>query len=435
MGTSLVSPDTPTTAVTIAKPVGPICNLHCEYCYYLDKAELFAGDERFKMSDSVLRDYLAQAIAGAHGSPVHVVWHGGEPLLAGRAFYERAFAIQAELAPEGWRWLNSFQTNGTLLDDRWADFIAEHRIAVGLSLDGGPDTHDALRHDRRGRATHHRVLEALARLRARGVEPDVLCTVNATTAAEPLAVYRFLRDLGVSWIQFIPVVARDRDGAVTPESVDPAAFGDFLNEIFDEWVRHDVNRVVVQGFLEGLFVTANGRGTLCVTSETCGQVLAVEHDGSVYACDHFVDPEHRLGSVTSDSLIDLASSPSQVAFGQAKRDALPTQCRQCPVLSFCRGGCPKDRFTTTDDAEAGLNYLCEGYRRFYGHARARLERMGELALAGQRPSSIMGELAVEDAQRLRAFQLARRNDPCPCGSGRKYKHCCLATGHARNVGA
>ena len=427
MATALSSPSTATTAVTIAKPVGPICNLHCEYCYYLDKADLFAPDERFRMSEPVLRAYLTNAIAGAHASPVHVVWHGGEPLLAGRAFYERAFAIQAELAPEGWTWLNSFQTNGTLLDDSWADFIAEHHIAVGLSLDGGPTTHDALRRDRHGRSTQHRVLDALARLRARGVEPDVLCTVNAVTAAHPLAVYRYLRDLGVSWIQFIPVVARDHDGAVTPESVEPAAFGDFLMAIFDEWVRHDVNRVVVQGFLEGLFVTSNGRGTLCVSSETCGQVLAIEHDGSVYACDHFVDVEHRLGSVLNDSLLDLAASPSQVAFGEAKRDALAAQCRDCTVLRFCRGGCPKDRFALSDDAKSVLNYLCEGYRRFYTHARANLERMGALAVAGARPSSIMAELAVEDAKRARSFELAGRNDPCPCGSGRKYKHCCLAT--------
>ena len=420
-----------TTAVTIVKPVGPICNLDCEYCYYLDKTELFDHDERYRMSDDVLRAYLTSAIAGSSAPPVHVVWHGGEPLLAGRAFYERAFAIQAELAPTGWTWLNSFQTNGTLLDDNWADFIATHHIAVGLSLDGGPVTHDALRHDRRGRATHHRVLEALARLRARGVEPDILCTVNAATAAKPLEVYRYLRDTGASWIQFIPVVARDSDGAVTPQSVDPAAFGDFLIAIFDEWVRHDINRLVVQGFLEGLFVTSHGHGSLCVSAETCGTVLVVEHDGSVYACDHFVDADHRLGSVRTDELIDLVGSPAQVAFGRAKRDALPTTCQRCPVLQFCRGGCPKDRFIVTEDTEPGLNYLCEGYRRFFGHARENLERMGELVLAGARPSSIMGELAADDARRARSFQLAGRNDSCPCGSGRKYKHCCLATGGPR----
>ncbi len=431
METARSNPSDASSAVTIVKPVGPICNLDCDYCYYLAKTELFASDERYRMTEDVLRAYLASAIAGTKASPVHVVWHGGEPLLAGRAFYERAFAIQAELAPEGWTWLNSFQTNGTLLDDNWADFLAANHVAVGLSVDGGPATHDALRHDRRGRATHHRVLDALARLRARGVEPDILCTVNAATAARPLEVYRYLHDLGVTWIQFIPIVARDRDGVVTPESVGPAEFGDFLIAIFDEWVRHDINRLVVQGFLEGLFVTTNGRGTLCVTAETCGQVLAIEHDGGVYTCDHFVDPEHRLGSVLTDQLLDLASSPAQVAFGQAKRDALPAQCQRCLVLSFCHGGCPKDRFTLSEDSEPGLNYLCEGFRRFYTHARANLERMGELVRVGTRPSSIMGELADDEARRERRFQLAGRNDPCPCGSGRKYKHCCLTTRQTR----
>lgn len=431
MDTAPSSATRTTTALTIVKPVGPICNLDCDYCYYLDKTKLFADDERYRMPEDVLRDYLASAIAGTSTPPVHVVWHGGEPLLAGRAFYERAFAIQAELAPPGWTWLNSFQTNGTLLDDNWADFIATHHVAVGLSLDGLPATHDALRHDRRGRATHQRVLDALARLRARGVEPDILCTVNAETAARPLEVYRYLRDLGVSWIQFIPVVARDARGTVTAQSVEAAAFGDFLIAIFDEWVRHDINRLVVQGFLEGLFVTSNGRGTLCVSAETCGHVLAVEHDGSVYSCDHFVDAGHRLGSVRTEQLIDLATSPAQITFGEAKRNTLPAQCQSCPVLHFCRGGCPKDRFTLTDESEPGLNYLCEGYRRFFTHARANLERMGELALAGDRPSNIMGELADDDARRARTFRLAGRNDPCPCGSGRKYKHCCLTTREPR----
>ncbi len=413
------------TSVSIAKPVGPICNLHCDYCYYLDTVDLFARDERFRMSEQVLERYVAGAIAGAIASPVHFVWHGGEPLLAGRAFYESAFELQRRYLPAGWTCLNSMQTNGTLLDDRWASFIAEHHVAVGLSIDGHPAAHDRLRRDRRGRETHARVLAALARLRTHGVEPDILCTVNAVSAADPLTLYRYLRDLGVSWIQFIPVVARDHDGVVTAQSVTPEAFGAFLCAVFDEWVRHDVNRLVVQGFLEGLFVTTSGHGTLCVSAETCGQVLAIEHDGSVYSCDHFVDRAHRLGSLRTDSLSQLANSTRQQDFAAAKRDALPTECRDCTVLAFCRGGCPKDRFTSTAAGEPGLNYLCAGYRRFFEHARTHLERMGELVARRQRPSLIMAELADAEASRERSFQLARRNDPCPCGSGRKFKNCCL----------
>ncbi len=421
--------------MSIAKPVGPVCNLKCDYCYYLDTTSLFPRNERFRMSDEVLRAYVTGAIAGAGTSPVHFVWHGGEPLLAGRAFYEDAFELQREYLPTGWTCLNSFQTNGTLLDDRWASFIADNHVAVGLSIDGTSITHDRLRRDRHGRATHARALSALTRLRAHGIEPDVLCTINAATAKEPLAVYRYLRDLGISWIQFIPVVARDDDGAVTAESVTPDEFGSFLCAIFDEWVRHDVNRLVVQGFLEGLFVTTDGRGTLCVSAETCGQVLAIEHDGSVYSCDHFVDVSHRLGSLREDHLGDLANSPRQVRFGADKRDTLPNQCRNCSVLVFCRGGCPKDRFASSATGEPGLNYLCGGYRRFFEHARPQLERMGVLVSKRQRPSLIMSELAAAEATRDEAFRRARRNDPCPCGSGRKYKHCCLAsrTGESSNT--
>ncbi len=419
------SPRTP-TAVTIAKPVGPICNLDCDYCYYLDTVDQFAAGERFRMTDAVLEEYVAGAIAGSHTSPVHFVWHGGEPLLAGREFYARAFELQRRHLPEGWTCLNSIQTNGTLLDDRWASFIAEHHVAVGLSIDGPPTSHDRFRHDRRGRATHARAVAALARLRAHGVEPDVLCTVNAETAAHPMEVYRFLRGLEISWIQFIPVVARDSAGVPSPESVSPSAFGSFLCDIFDEWVHHDINRLVVQGFLEGLFVTSGGHGTLCVSAETCGQVLAVEHDGGVYSCDHFVTPDFRLGSVRTDDLGELVNSPRQRTFGDAKRDALPAQCRDCCVLAFCRGGCPKDRFALSATGESGLNFLCDGYRMFFEHARPYLERMGALTAAGRRPSSIMTELAGADIARQESFHRARRNDPCPCGSGHKYKLCCLS---------
>ncbi len=408
----------PTT--TIIKPVGPRCNLECTYCYYLPTAASFPPDERFTMSDQVLEAVVAQALAAAPGPVVHFVWHGGEPLLAGRAFYERAFAFQERRAPAGWTVTNSIQTNGTLLDERWADFLVAHRVAVGLSIDGSARTHDRLRPDRRGRPTYARARAAFERLSQRGAPPDVLCTVNAETAARPAEVYDSLTGLGARWIQFIPVV-EEADGSPTPAAVSAHAYGEFLTTIFDRWVRHDIDRVVVQTFFEGLLAAAGRPGSLCVSAETCGQVLAVEHDGSVYSCDHFVRPAFRLGSVLEDSLLDLATSAGQLAFGRAKRDSLDPECLTCPVLAYCHGGCPKDRGRY--GSPTGRNALCAGYRAFYVHAAPLLTRMAELAANGGRASSVMDELAVSEQSLRTGLAAAGRNDPCPCGSGRKFKRC------------
>ena len=408
----------PTT--TIIKPVGPRCNLNCAYCYYLPTAASFPPDERFTMSTTVLEAVVAQALEAAPGPVVHFVWHGGEPLLAGRPFYQRAFALQERLAPAGWTVTNSIQTNGTLLDERWADFLVAHRVAVGLSIDGSARTHDRLRPDRRGRPTHERASAAFARLRQRGAPPDVLCTVNAETAARPSEVYEALLGLGARWIQFIPVV-EETDGSPAPAAVSARAYGEFLTAIFDRWVRHDIDRVVVQTFFEGLLAAAGRPGSLCVSAETCGQVLAIEHDGSVYSCDHFVRPEFQLGSVLDDSLGALATSARQQAFGLAKRDAIDAACLACPVLAYCHGGCPKDRGRY--GSPSGRHALCAGYRAFYLHAAPLLTRMAELAATGGRASSIMTELAFAEKPLRTSLAQAGRNDLCPCGSGRKFKHC------------
>ena len=407
-------------STTIIKPVGPRCNLDCTYCYYLPTAASFPPDERFTMPPAVLEAVVTQALAAAPGPVVHFVWHGGEPLLAGRPFYERAFALQERLTPAGWTVTNSIQTNGTLLDDRWADFLVAHRVAVGLSIDGSARTHDRLRLDRRGRPTYQRARAGFERLSQRGAPPDVLCTVNAETAARPLEVYDSLTGLGARWIQFIPVV-EEADGSPTPAAVSAGAYGAFLTAIFDRWVRHDIDRVVVQTFFEGLLAAAGRPGSLCVSAETCGQVLAVEHDGSVYSCDHFVRPEFQLGSVLVDSLATMATSARQHAFGQAKRDALDPECAVCPVLAYCHGGCPKDRGRY--GSPLGRNALCAGYRAFYLHAAPQLTRMAELAATGGRASSIMAELAASEDSLRAQFAHAGRNEPCPCGSGRKFKQC------------
>ena len=411
--------------VVMAKPIGPLCNLACDYCYYLGKTSLFPAGERYRMSDGVLEAHVRSFIEASPGPLVCFAWHGGEPTLAGLAFYRRVVELQRRHLPSGWRCINNLQTNGTRLDDGWCAFLAEHGFAVGLSVDGPARFHDRSRPDRRGNPTHARAMRGLARLRAHGVEPDVLCTLNARTAAAPLEVYRFFLDEGVRWVQFLPVVERAADGGVTERSVAPGTMASFLCTIFDEWVRHDVGRIVVQNFAEALLVVSGTPANLCVMSETCGRVLALEHDGGVYACDHFVDPGHRLGNVVQDGLCALVGSPAQVAFGEAKRASLPAVCRSCPVGFLCNGGCPKDRFAFAPDGEPGLNHLCEGYRVSFEHMLPHLERMVRLGRSGQGVAAIMGVLAVEERAERQRWRAASRNDPCPCGSGRKYKHCCL----------
>ncbi len=416
--------------VVMAKPVGAVCNLDCEYCYYLPKASLAVGGPA-RMTPDVLEAYVRSMIEAAPGPLVHFVWHGGEPTLAGVDFYRRAVDLQHAALPDGWRCVNSLQTNGTLLDDRWGAFLASERFAVGLSLDGPAHIHDAGRPDRRQRPTHARTMRGLAVLRDHGIEPDVLCTVTARSAAEPLAVYRFFLEQQVRWLQFLPVVERTPGGGTSGRSVPAEALGTFLCTVFDEWVRHDVGAIAVQTFMEGMVAWAGGSPTLCVMAETCGRALALEHDGGVYACDHFVDAGHRLGDVATDGLGALVDSPPQAAFGAAKRDGLTAACLDCPVLRMCRGGCPKDRFGTSPEGEPGHNVLCAGYRAFFEHAEPLLARLDGLARRGRPLATIVDHLRVEEADLEAPWRAAGRNDPCPCGSGRKYKHCCLGVHRTR----
>ena len=383
--------------VVMAKPVGPVCNLDCGYCYYLGKRDLFPAGERFRMGHDVLEAYVRSFIEASPGPVVHFVWHGGEPTVAGLDFYREAVAVQARHLPPGWTCLNNLQTNGSLLDDDWCAFLAEHGFAVGLSIDGPARIHNAGRPDRGDRPTHARVMRGLHRLRAHGVEPDVLCTLNSVTASAPLEVYDFFLEEGIGWLQFLPVVSRDGTGNLSAWSVAPEAMGEFLCAIFDAWIRHDVDRIGIQNFLEALLVVAGAPANLCVMAPTCGRALVVEHDGSVYACDHFVDAERCLGNVATDSLGSLVDSAAQVAFGRAKHDTLPAHCLSCPVGFLCQGGCPKDRFATTPDGEPGLNHLCAGYRRFYDHALPHLERMATLVTAGQPLAAIMGDMDIGQA--------------------------------------
>lgn len=407
--------------VVMAKPVGPICNLECSYCYYLDTARLYDRPHQFQMSDDLLETYIRQYIEASPGPVVHFVWHGGEPALAGLDFYRRAVELQRRYLPAGWTCWNNLQTNGTLLDDEWCSFLAAEHFAVGLSIDGTARLHDAYRKDRRGRGTYALVAAAARRLQAHGIQPDLLCTVTSAAAEEPLNVYRALRDIGTGWVQFLPIVRRGPDGGVTPESVTPEAYGRFLCAVFDQWAHHDIGKLNVQFFVETSLVWGGGSANLCWMAPTCGRVLVVEHDGAVYACDHFVTPEHRLGDLDDAHLGALVDAPAQLQFGADKQDRLPAQCRSCPWLTVCNGGCPKDRFALAEDGEPGLNYLCDGLRRFFAYADQPLHHFIERGRKGIRPAAIMAELRAQSLVRWRGIG---RNDPCLCGSGLKAKRCC-----------
>ena len=405
------------------KPHGAVCNLGCAYCYYLPKEALYPGDN-LHLSDELLDVFTRQYIAAHRVPEVTFHWQGGEPTLMGLDFFRRAVALQEAYRRPGMRIHNVLQTNGTILDEEWCRFLREHRFLVGLSLDGPRELHDVYRLDKAGRPTFERVMGGLRLLRKHRVEFNILATVNAANVSRPLSVYHFLRDeAGARFIQFIPIVERTPAGQVTDRSVTGEQYGDFLIAIFDEWVRRDVGRVFVQTFDAALTAWLGGPPALCVFAETCGAALVMEHNGDLYACDHFVDPGYRLGNIRELELSEMVGSERQRAFGLAKRDALPRYCRECPVRFACNGGCPKDRLLSTPEGEPGLNYLCEGYRAFFSHSERPLRLLAEELRAGRPAEIVMLRLAQEEATLAGRFARARRNDPCPCGSGRRFKQC------------
>lgn len=408
--------------VVMAKPVGPRCNLECSYCYYLETKRFYKKTpHHFSMSDNLLEKYIRQYIEASPGPLVQFTWHGGEPMLAGLDFYRLAVELQKKYLPEGWTCWNNLQTNGILLDDEWCSFLADAHFDVGLSIDGTQWLHDECRKDHSGRGTYERAVRAVRCLQDHGIQPDLLCTVTSAIAKEPLAVYRSLRALNTGWLQFIPIVRRTADGRVTSDSVTGEEYGDFLCAVFDEWIYHDLGRLEVQLFAEMSLLWLGGTANLCWMAPTCGRVLIVEHDGSVYTCDHFVAPENRIGDIETSHLGGLIESPKQRQFGLDKQERLPSPCRSCNWLSICNGGCLKDRFAFTEDGEKGLNYLCNGLRQFFAHAERPLKKVIELRKRGLPPEQVMAELRAELLAKWRGVG---RNDPCPCGSGRKAKNCC-----------
>jgi len=373
----------------IAKPVGSKCNMRCSYCYYLEKQEAPL------MSDRVLEQLIIQTIKSSPGPVVSFTWHGGEPTIAGMEFYKKAVALQKKHLPRGWEAWNNLQTNGLMLNDKWCSFLAANKFDVGLSLDGSRMVHDKNRKDRLGKGTYDRIVNAAQRLKKAGIQPDLLCTVTADSAAAPQEVYNGLRALGTGWAQFIPVVVRFSDGSFSPQSVTPEAYGRFLCAAFDLWATHDLGIMDIQLFAETARVWAGGQPALCWMTESCGRVLVAEADGSIYSCDHFVDGEHRLGDLLSGDLQQLDDGAQQTAFGQSKRSALTAQCRRCPWLSCCGGGCLKDRFALSEDGEPGHYYLCASLKAFFEHAHAPMQRMMAMSRSGMKPAQIMNRMREE----------------------------------------
>jgi serine-type anaerobic sulfatase-maturating enzyme len=425
----------------LAKPTGAVCNLDCTYCFFLSKELLYPGS-RFRMADDLLAAYLRQLIEAQAGAPeVVVAWQGGEPTMMGLDFFRRSVELADSLRQPGQTISYTIQTNGTLLDDDWAAFFTEHHFLVGLSIDGPRAIHDTYRVNKAGKGSFDQVMQGLAVLRRHGTDWNALTTVHAASQDYGREVYAFLRDeCGARFMQFIPIVerateqtltaanagwgARTRDrplytqqgNLVAERSVSPDGYGRFLIDIFEDWVRADIGEVYVQMFDVAL---ANWYGEppgLCVHSETCGLALALEHTGDVYSCDHYVEPAYRLGNIGQTHLLDLVASPRQEQFGRAKKDTLPRYCLDCDVRFACHGGCPKDRFATAPDGEPGLHYLCPSYKAFFGHIRPAMDAMCGLLRAGRAPSELASRYAAEDSRR-------GRNDPCPCGSGRKWKRC------------
>ncbi len=405
----------------MVKPTGPVCNLACEYCFYLDKDSLYPSTQSFRMDEALLEEFIRQYIECQRGPVVPFAWQGGEPTLMGLDFFQKVVALQERYLPAGWRAENALQTNGTLLTEEWCDFLRDNGFLVGISLDGPPELHDAYRHTKQGGSTADAVLRGLHLLQGKGVEYNVLCVVNNVNAKAPLDVYRFFQEQGIQHVQFIPLVEHLGDGTVSSRTVDGRSYGRFLTVIFNHWAAQDLGKIFIQMFEECLSVWVGYGAHLCVFAKTCGRAMILEHNGDLYACDHFVFPEHRLGNLSEQPLSKLIEKPEQRLFGANKYEGLPPYCTQCPVQFMCNGGCPKNRILTAPGGEAGLNWLCSGYRQFFTYVAPFMEDFATL-FREQASANAMGEQASERLSTM--WRAVGRNDPCPCGSGLKYKKCC-----------
>ena len=420
----------------LIKPTGAICNLDCKYCFFLSKEMLYPGS-RFRMAEDLLATYLKQLLEGHRAREVDVAWQGGEPTLIGLDFFKRSVDLVNRLKRPDQNIQYTIQTNGTLLDDNWCAFFKQNNFLVGLSVDGPKHLHDVYRVNKGGAGSFDQVMRGLEFLKKHKVDFNILCTVHAANQHCPLEIYRFFRDeLGAQFIQFIPIIERtsastlpmanigwsERPGGdrplytnagnlVTERSVDAQSYGSFLIAIFDEWVKTDVGKIYVQHFDSALANWVGIPGAVCIFSETCGQAVALEHNGDLYSCDHFVEPKYKLGNIRETHLIQLLASPQQIKFGQDKKATLPRYCRECEVRFACHGECPKNRFIKTPDGEDGLNYLCAAYKAFFHHIDGTMKIMAQLVRGGRFADEIMQMPAGEKATFARAEVKGSRYAP------------------------
>jgi len=399
----------------MAKPMGARCNLGCKYCFYLEKEPAYYPDAGVpRMSDGTLEAYIRDYLASQPGVEVNFAWQGGEPTLMGLKFFETVVLLQDRYAA-GRHVTNSFQTNGVLLDDAWGEFLARHGFLVGISIDGPRELHDAYRVDKGGRPTWASVMRGIRVLKRHRVQFNTLTVIHRRNYRQPAKVYDFLQEEGSGYIQFIPLVERrarpaDREAhldhaapptnaddlvppdqameAAAPECPPREGYGDFLCTAFDRWVKRDVGRVFVQQFDVALNSWCGLSAGMCVFEERCGRSLALEHNGDVYACDHFVFPAYRLGNLHATPLADIGNGAQAAQFGEAKAK-LPQICRECPVRFACNGDCPKHRFVSAADNEPGVSYLCPSYLKFFSHIDPAMRRMAALIRSGRTASEIM----------------------------------------------
>lgn len=386
----------------MTKPVGAVCNLACAYCYYLEKANLYKDTSKHVMSDELLEKFIREYIGSQTMHEVLFTWHGGETLMRPLSFYRKVVELQRQYAG-GHAIDNCIQTNGTLLTDEWCEFFKENNWLVGISIDGPQEFHDEYRKNRSGRPSFAKVMQGIRLLNKHGVEWNAMAVVNDYNADYPLEFYHFFKEIGCRYIQFAPIVERlskHEDGRylATPLqpgeqladfSVSPEQWGNFLCTLFDEWVRSDVGQIFIQLFDSTLANWVGEQPGVCSMAKTCGHAGVMEFNGDVYACDHYVFPEFKLGNIYQQTLVEMMYSERQMEFGQMKQKSLPSQCRACEFLFACNGECPKNRFATTASGEPGLNYLCKGYHRFFKHVAPYMDYMKKELLAERAPANIM----------------------------------------------
>jgi uncharacterized protein len=394
----------------LAKPIGPACNIKCDYCFYLEKHALFEKGEDMRMSDEVLAAYVSGYINSQPTPVVEFVWHGGEPTLLGLEFFRKVVEFQKPFRGRK-EITNSLQTNGTRLTDEWCEFFKRNNFFIGLSLDGPREIHDRYRKDHVGQSTFDATMRGLHLLQKHGVEYNILACVSRETAYHPLEVYNFFKSENIKFIQFTPIIERVPDNEtknrglwlatpakldgeemntlVTPWTVEPKKYGDFLIAIYEEWVKKDVGEVFVMNFEWALNAWIGNPSPVCIFARQCGRAVAMEHNGDVYACDHYVYPEYRLGNVLSETLGEMVNRSVASGFGPHKEETLPRYCRECEVLNACWGGCPKHRFARTPHGEPGLHYMCAGYKKFFTHIRKYLNAITKLLENGLPASHIM----------------------------------------------